>query len=88
MSEDMGFIEGSYRLAGGEWQIVTAFKREGVTEAEIRDGLTWESGVTGMNVIFPVDATINGTVLLNMMSEHLAIETWREVRGPDSIVLR
>ena len=88
MDEDMQFIEGCYRLAGGEWQVVVAFKRDEVVEVNVRSGLSWESGMTGMNVVFPLGTTINASVLLGVMSEHLGVEHWLEVLGPDSLMLR
>ncbi len=88
MSEDMPFIEGCYRLEDGPWQVVTAFKREAVMHVEIRGGLTWKSGVSGINMIFPESAIINGSILLALISSYLGVDKWLEVRGPDSIVLR
>lgn len=88
MSNDMPFIEGCYRLKGEPWQVVTAFKCERVLQVEVRDGLTWKSGVTGMNVIFPEAAVMNSSVLLELMSSYLGIDNWLEVTGPDSMALR
>lgn len=85
MSEDMEWIEGCYRLEGGPWQVVIAVRKEEVLTVEIRNGLTWASGVTGMNIFLPETACLNATVLLELMSDVLE---WVEVRGPDSIVLR
>ena len=87
MSEDMSFIEGCYRVKNGPWQVVTAFKRQGVLQVETHD-VSWESGVTGINVVFSESATIDADVLLKIMSSHLGVEEWLEVRGPDSMVLR
>ncbi len=88
MSDDMGWIEGCYRLEGGPWQVVIAVKKEEVSAVEIRNGLTWASGVTGMNVFLPETTRLNATILLDLMSDVLGVQKWVEVRGPDSIVLR
>ena len=88
MSDDMGWIEGCYRLEGGPWQVVIAIKKEEVSTVEIRDGLTWASGVTGMNIFLPETACLNAMVLLELMSDVLGVLEWVEVRGPDSILLR
>lgn len=88
MGEDMDFIEGCYRLPNRPWQVVIARKRDGLTAVEVRSGLTWESGVTGVNIYFPWKAQLNAAVLLETMSRALGIAQWTEVRGPDSIVLR
>jgi hypothetical protein len=88
MSEDMAFAEGCYRLDGRDWQVITAFKAKGTYPVGIRNGVRWDSGVTGMNIVLPDDAKINATVLLEMMSNILGVSEWHEVRGPDSIMLR
>lgn len=88
MSDDMPFAEGCYRLEGGDWQVVTAVKAGISRSVGIRNGLRWESGITGMNIVLPNDAVINASTLLKMMSHELGVSEWREVRGPDSMMLR
>lgn len=88
MSEDMSFAEGCYRIENGPWQVITAFKREGLSQINVRNNLTWISGVTGMNIVLPRTSTINATVLLEIISDILGVEVWEEVHGPDSIRLR
>lgn len=88
MSEDMAFAEGCYRINGGNWQVVTAVKAETSRSAGIRNGVRWDSGVTGMNIVLRDDTKINASVLLKIMSHELGVADWQEVRGPDSMVLR
>ena len=88
MSEDMAFAEGCYRLEGSDWQVVTAIKANTWRSVGIRNGVRWDSGVTGMAIVLPSDAGINASLLLKMMSHELGVSEWREVRGPDSMVLR
>jgi len=88
MSEDMPSAEGCYRLEGGDWQVVIAFKTKGIHPVGVRNGLRWDSGVTGMNIVLWDDATINKSSLMRIMSEALGIDDWREVSGPDSMNLR
>ena len=88
MSEDMSFAEGYYRLEGGDWQVVTAFKTGGIHPVCVRNGVKWDSGVTGMNIILPDDAMISKSSLLQIMSDALGVDHWREVTGPDSMNLR
>jgi len=88
MSEGMRWIEGCYRLEGGPRQVAIAIGKEEVSTVAIRDGLTWASGVTGMNIFLTETACLNATVLLELMSDILGVLEWVEVRGPDSIVLR
>ena len=88
MSEDMPFAEGCYRLQGGPWQVVTATKAGPDHLPGVRNGVTWASGVTGMNVVFPEHLKINRASLMQKMSEVLGVVNWREVVGPDSMALR
>lgn len=88
MSEDMTFAEGCYRLDGGDWQVVTATKARPNHPACVRKGMTWASGVTGINIVFPEDLKINKASLTRKMSEVLGVDEWHEVVGPDSMALR
>lgn len=88
MSEDMPFAEGCYRLDGGDWQVVTATKARPDRLAGVRNDVTWSSGVTGMNIVFPERLKINRASLTQKMSEVLGVEEWREIVGPDSMALR
>ena len=63
-------------------------QKKEVSTVEIRNGLTWASGVTGMNIFLPETACLNATVLLELMPDVLGMLEWVEVRGPDAIVLR
>ena len=88
MSEDMSFAEGCYQIENSSWQVVMAFKEDNISKIDVRNGMTWDSGVTGMNIIFPQAVKINASTLLKVMSDILGVVDWEEVRGPDSIVLR
>lgn len=50
--------------------------------------MTWASGVTGINIVFPEDLKINKASLTRKMSEVLGVDEWHEVVGPDSMALR
>ena len=88
MDEDMGFIEGCYRLPNEPWQVIIASKKNEILTVDVRNNLTWESGVTGMNIYFPRKFQLNAGILLEIMSRVLGVSKWIEVRGPDSILLR
>jgi hypothetical protein len=88
MENDMDFVEGCYRLAGGPWQVFIFARRSDVEKQEVRKNLVWKSGVTGLNVFLPRDTKLNKSVVLAVLSETLDVATWSEVRGPDSIVIR
>lgn len=89
MSEDMGFIEGCYRLDGSAWNVfIIAHSRRGSCEPGVWKNLTWKSGVKGLNAVIPVSTNINKSAVLELLSEALDVAEWCEVRGPDSIMLR
>jgi hypothetical protein len=88
MSGDMEVAEGCYRLEDGPWQVVTAWKSNERWEPCVRNDVSWESGVRGMNIVLHRDEALNKETLLQIMSSTLGVEQWTEVRGPDSIQLR
>lgn len=86
MEDEMPFVEGTYRLAGGEWQVFIFVRRE-VDEPEITEA-TWRSGVTGLHLAYPRERLLNQSVVESLLSSHLSVEHWKVVRGPDSIMIR
>jgi hypothetical protein len=86
MEDDMSFVEGSYRIGNGAWQVFI-FRKDPIERPEVTSG-HWPSGVTGVFVRVPPSVRLNKQVVEQMMSEWLGVSGWREVRGPDSIQLR
>jgi hypothetical protein len=88
MDDDMVFVEGTYRLPGGDWQvvIVSAFDRN-VPEPQV-DRQQWESGVSGVFVRLPRAERINAATVERVLSAALGVSEWVRVRGPDSMQLR
>jgi hypothetical protein len=86
MEDDMSFVEGTYRLPGGDWQ-VCIFSRSDVTEPQVTTG-RWESGVTGLFVRFPKSVRLNRAAVEQVLSATLGVREWVVVRGPDSMQLR
>lgn len=82
----MSFVEGTYRLVDGDWQVFIVSKRD-VDEPAIKDSI-WDSGVTGLHITFPRDRPLDQSVVESLLASHLNVGSWRVVRGPDSIVLR
>ena len=88
MGDDMAFVEGAYRFGGGQWQaFVFLAKRDSVREPQFRS-TTWDSGVTGVVYEVPAALTLNRESVEQLLSAALGVETWVEVRGPDSMALR
>lgn len=86
MEDDMSFVEGSYRVANGNWQVFI-FRKDPVERAEVTAG-RWSSGVTGVFIRVPLSVRLNKEVVQQMMSERLKVDSWHEVHGPDSMQLR
>lgn len=89
MTDDMDFVEGCYRLAGSAWEVfIFSHTRIGSNEPGVWTGLTWKSGVKGLNAVIPPSTKLNKAAVMDVLSQALGVTEWSEVRGPDSIVLR
>jgi hypothetical protein len=88
MEEDMSFVEGCYRLEGGEWEVFTITHSRNGRPPGVWKNLTWASGVKGMNAVVLETTKLNKLSVLNVLSDALGVSEWLEVHGPDSIVLR
>ena len=88
MEDGMEFVEGTYRLAGGDWQvvIVSAFDRN-VPRPQVVPQ-RWASGVSGVLIRMPRDERINAQSVERVLSGAFGVTKWVRVRGPDSIGLR
>ena len=87
MEDEMGFVEGTYRLIGGDWQVFI-FSRDSSSDRPTWRRDQWESGVTGIVVRVPNGHVLNKHVVEAMLAEATGVTAWVEVRGPDSIQLR
>lgn len=86
MKDEMDFVEGSYRLQDGEWQVFIVSKAP--LERPEMTPCHWASGVAGIVIRLPLFVRLNKQVVEQMMSEWLGVKEWQEVRGPDSMQLR
>jgi hypothetical protein len=87
MSDEMEFVEGTYRLPGRDWQVFIFGPDSSVTRPEVVTG-KWPSGVTGVFVKWPPSLKLNKDAALAILSAQLGVTEWSEIRGPDSIQLR
>jgi hypothetical protein len=88
MDDDMPFVEGTYRLPAGDWQvlIVPASERD-VPESQVVPQ-RWASSASGVFVRIPRSERINAEVVEQILSAALGVAEWIRVRGPDSMELR
>lgn len=73
MDNDMEWVEGTFRLPGGEWQIVIVptFDRDVPTSQVVPH--RWGSGVTGVVVSIPRAERIKATSLERILSGVLGV---------------
>jgi hypothetical protein len=82
MKDEMSWVEGTYRLDGGVWQVFIFLReRPGIRNVGVTTNIVWESGVTGLNVIVADDAKLNKEVVLETLSDVLGVTQWSEVEG-------
>jgi hypothetical protein len=86
IEDEMSFVEGTYRLSSGEWEVFIFVRRDATEPRWERS--RWDSGVTGVVVEFPCVRVLNKVVVESLLSEVLGVAEWAEVRGPDSMRLR
>lgn len=86
MEDNMAFVEGTFRLAGGQWQVFI-FSRYPLDHAIIVP-TNWDRGVSGIVIRFPESQILNKTAVEQLLSEALGVTDWIEVGGPDSMKLR
>ena len=87
MTDDMSFVEGTYRLPSRDWQVFIFGPDDSVEHPQIVTA-KWPSGVTGVFVQWPPAKRLNKDAVLAVLSAQLGVHDWSEVRGPDSIQLR
>ena len=86
MDDNMAFVEGTFRLAGGDWQVFI-FSCNPLDHAVIIP-TQWENGVSGIVVRFPKSEILSKTTVQRILSETMCVTDWIEVSGPDSMQLR
>jgi len=88
MDDDMPFVEGTFRLPGGEWQVLIFIPEEELDEPNVDTEGRWESGVRGVCVYWPRWRALNKTVVEQLLSSVYSVAHWIPVKGPDSMILR
>jgi hypothetical protein len=86
MDNDMGFVEGSYRIGGCNWRVFVFSKRP--VDGPAWKTCTWDSGVSGIVVHVPEMMPLNATSIECLLSDILGVGEWKRVQGPDSMQLR
>jgi hypothetical protein len=87
MEPVMDFVEGTYRVPGGDWQVFVFTPDESAAAPTVTAG-RWSSGATGVAVAWPRCSALNEAAVLRTLGVHLGVTAWEHVRGPDSMALR
>ena len=88
MTDHMSFVEGAYRLFGEDNWHPFIVSRRSVERPEIRKDLTWKSGATGVQVLYPRWENLNKEIVMKILGDCFSVAKWQEVKGPDSMALR
>ena len=86
MTNDMGFVEGTFRIANEPWRVVIVSKAD-TTAPEFTAG-KWASGIGGLVIRVPRNFSLNAQAVKELLASQLGVATWTEVKGPDSMQLR
>lgn len=86
MKDEMEFVEGAFRLPDSQWQVFVTLRRE-ISDPQLEPA-TWQSGVSGVNLLCPHSMTLNANVVQSALGRQLGVDVWIIVRGPDSMALR
>ena len=86
MDEDMEFVEGTFRLPGGDWQVVIVSQYDVPEPVAVPQ--VWDSGVRGVFIRFPRGWQLNAAAVERVLSAAAGVTEWVVVRGPDSMQFR
>ncbi len=86
VDDDMNWVEGTYRLPGKFWEVML-FGKQDVPTLQYRTG-QWPSNIAGTVFDVPREAKLNRQYIQQALAAAFGIDSWVEVQGPDSMVLR
>lgn len=86
MEQDMNFVEGTFRLGDGPWQILI-FRKE-PRDHPVVSRQRWESGASGVVISVPEQLKLQRQMVVQLLSTEFGVRNWQEVEGPDSMSLR
>jgi len=90
--EGVHHIEGCYRVNGESWKVfyfTHRFNGQWWQDLPvIRKDVVWPSGISGVDVVYPMDKILNKETVSRVLSDVLGVSKWVEVRGPDSLQLK
>jgi hypothetical protein len=83
------FVEGCYRINGGNWEVYFFRKENRWSGApRIRRNAVFSSGITGLDGVVPDNWVLNKRTVMGMLAVALGVEEWTEVVGLDSLILK
>jgi hypothetical protein len=83
------FVEGCYRINGGNWQVFFFRKESPQSGApRIRRNAVFSSGIRGVSGVITDYWVFNKKTVMGMLAVALGVEEWTELIGPDSLILK
>ena len=90
--EGLDHIEGCYRLSHEDWKVFyfTHWTNGSLWSGDpvIRPDAMWQSGIRGVDAVYPASIRLNKESTMAFLSEILGGVDWTEVVGPDSLALK
>lgn len=86
LHDAMETVEGSFRAPGSFWRVFVV-SRGDVATVTTAEG-AWESGITGLEFEVPRESMLDHGFIVNLLTRAVGPGPWREVRGPDSMMLK
>lgn len=84
--ENDSIFEGAFRLPNEGWRVFF-FQKYTDNPGIFRDHV-FSSGIEGIKVNYPDDEILNKKIVKGILSDVLGVDEWREVKGPDSLLLK
>jgi hypothetical protein len=87
--EGARIVEGCYRIDGEDWKVFLLAKESDAFGSPcIKSDAVFESGISGIYGVVAADLVLNKQAVLRILTELVGVDTWTEVKGPNSLVLR
>ena len=90
--EGVSIVEGCYRIDGEDWKAYILMSEHNracsVGGPLIRSHEVFQSGISGVYGVVPADQVLSKEAVMRILAKAVGVETWTEVSGPNSLILR
>jgi hypothetical protein len=85
-------VEGCFRIDGEDWKVyyLTNWRNGSLWAGAplIRSNAVFQSGISGVCGVVPDGTVLNKKTVMKILALAVGIEAWREVSGPNSLILK